>query len=474
MKKLTLFFIISSLAWGLYAQEAPLEEVVAESEDTGIVLDDSQSEYSQLEEIAAKAAAEAEASALEAETEFAQDEPVQEKNQSALAKFGGQVLDYFNKPATTRHNEPLRGVEFGYDFTGGFGNSLIGTGDIFKKNIVINLNTWSDQIQDRGVDFGFDFDFHTFINVNIGKGAWGLGEFINSDSRFDINLPKDLFELLSKGNWDNHNQSGNFSVSGATFAEAGLKWYGTFLDKKLRVGVAPAWYLPLVYIPKSSLSYVLQADPSLRVAVSGDMAVYMPFSLDPFELKDLGGADISLSGEYALFPIIDVGTTISHIPFVPATLSNGQTLTFSNDIIPETTNLLSDFPDIGDIDPDTSSFTDANKIVLRPLRVDFYVLYRPLRRDLLTIKPNIGFTAINPSEETYFNGAIELQLNLARIFFVHLNTGIEEGYWRHKLGFALNLHAFELDLEGVLKSQDYLKSYQASGLGVTLGMKVGF
>lgn len=468
MKKLLLFFIISSLAWGLYAQETPPEETAAANEDTGFAREDALS-ADQLEEIAAEAAETA-----EAEAGFAQAEPVQEQEKSGLAQFGDLVLDYFNKPAKSRHNEPLRGFEFGFDLGLGFGNSLIGTSDIFTKAIVIDLDTWADQIQERGVDFGFNLAFNSFINLNFKKGAWGLGEFIDVDSYANLNLPKSLFELLTQGNAEKHNQSGEFAVSGAVFAEAGLQWYGTFLDKKLRVGFAPAWYLPLVYVPKSTVNYELRTDPALKVAVTGDMKVYMPISLDPFELKDGGGLDISLNGEYALFPIIDVGTTISHIPFVPAKLSTGQTLTFKSDLIPETANLLDGFPDIGDFDTETKALTNANKTVLRPLRLDFYVLYRPLRGDLLTIRPNIGFTTINPSEETYFNGAIEAQLNLARILFLRLSTGAEEGYWRHKLSFALNMRVLELDLEAALKSQSYVKSYSASGLDVTLGMKFGF
>jgi hypothetical protein len=485
MKKLILvFFIISSLVWGLYAQEAPPEEPAAESEDTWLAREEAQPEASGSEKAKPEATQSVEtdleriayesAETAQAESEFVQAEPDQ-AGKSGPAKFGGLVLDYFNKPATSRHNEPLRVVEFGFDLGLGFANNLLGKDDIFQKELVIDLNEWVDTMNKRGVDFGFDFVFNSFININVKKGAWGIGEFINVDSYFDMNLPKSLFELLANGNYDVHNPEGEFAVSGAVFAEAGLKWYGTFLDKKLKVGFAPAWYLPLVYAPKSTLKYVLQTDPGLQVAVSGDMVVYMPISMDPFEIKDFGGMDLSFSGEYALFPIIDVGATISHVPFVPATLTNGQTITFSDDIIPYTDNLLSgDFPKMEMPELDPQSFTGASQTVLRPMRIDFYVLYRPLRIDLLTIKPNIGFTTINPSEKTYFNGAIEAQLNLGRIFFVHLNTGVEEGYWRHKLGFALNLRVLEVDLEGVLKSQSYVKSYQASGLEATLGLKLGF
>ncbi|GHV32033.1 hypothetical protein AGMMS4952_21730 [Spirochaetia bacterium] len=286
-----------------------------------------------------------------------------------------------------------------------------------------------------------------------------------------------MLELISNGNLSDHDQSGEFTVSGAVFAEAGLKWHGTLLKKKLRIGVAPAWYLPLMYIPKSTLSYKFETEKRLFVSVGGNMSVYTPFSIstDPFsigQLKDFGGFDVSLNGEYSLFSFLDVGSTLSRIPIVPSKLSNGTEITIAGNII-NTKNLFAGIGDIGSPDTNTSDSIDTLWVV-RPLRFDVYVLYRPLKTELLTIRPNIGFTAINPSEETYFNGALEAQLNLRHIFLFSLSTGIEEGYWRHKMGLVLNLRAFELDIGAGLKSQHYLESYMASGVDVSVGMKFGW
>ncbi|GHV80367.1 hypothetical protein AGMMS49944_21580 [Spirochaetia bacterium] len=296
-------------------------------------------------------------------------------------------------------------------------------------------------------------------------------------------MPQSMLDLISNGNSSEHDQSGEFAVSGAVFAEAGLKWHGTLLQKKLRISIAPAWYLPLLYIPKSNLTYHLETENRLFVSIDGTMSVYTPFSFstDPFSigpLKDFGGFDVSLNGEYSLFPFLDVGGTLSRIPIVPSKLSNGQGITFAGDII-NNENLFSGIGDIGSPEINTSDSLDTLWVV-RPLRFDVYVLYRPFKKDLLIIKPSIGFTAINPSEEVYFNGILEAQLNvgtianIGQIFHLYLNTGIEEGYWRHRLGFALNFRAVELDIEAGLKSQHYLKSYQVSGAEVSVGMKFGW
>ncbi|MFP3042768.1 hypothetical protein LQZ19_13205 [Treponema primitia] len=472
MKKLLLFFIISFLAVGLYAQETEEPTLTQEEVPADSVVEE-------LETIAAESAETAQEQAYQPYQEQTyqeqayqepEPEPAEEKQRSSfIGRIGTGILDYFTQPATTRHNEAIRFFDFGFNAGGGFANSLIGGSDIFTKDVVIDLNSWNDKIKSNGVDIGFDASFHQFMNVNIKKGGWGFGEFAHVDAQFDGNLPKSLFNLLSEGNLGDHNPSGEFAVSGAVFAEAGFHWYGTFLNKKLRVGVAPAYYVPLIYIPKSTLNYELNTDNGLYVAVGGDLDFFNAFD----DFSNLGGGgDISLRGEYALFPILDVGGTISHIPLIPAKLSNGKKLTVEG-ILLNDDNLFDGIGDIGEITTE-DGIAIGERTVVRPLRFDFYVLYRPLRRDLLTIKPSVGFTVFNPSEETYFNGILEAQLNVARILFLSLSTGTEEGYWRHKFGFAVDARIFEFDITAALKSQDYLKSYQLSGVDVALGLKFGF
>ncbi|GHV02663.1 hypothetical protein FACS189485_03750 [Spirochaetia bacterium] len=425
MKKCILFLIISSLAWGLSAQEG-------------------------------------------------------EQKESFITGF----VKYFTNPGTTEHNIPLRNVEVGFvdGIKVGFGNSLIGVGDILKKEIVIDLDDIYDKMPENGVGIGTNLALRPFyVNIYVPKLGMGFGLFTNVDGRFDGALRKNMFDIITQGNSSGDpNKSGDIDVSGAVFAEAGLSWRGSFLKDKLHISAAPAYYVPLIYIPKSNLRLELEAEKPenndrLYVGITGDLDLYHVFS---DSAKIGGGADLSVTGEYALFPILDVGGTLSHIPIVPATLSNGKKFAVKGDIV-NTPTLLEG---IGETDirlGDGESIVDRQ--VVRPMRFDVYVLYRPFRTDLLTIKPSIGFTAINPSEETYFNGILEAQLHVGKLrnnpgnlFKLYLNTGIEEGYWRHKLGFALNFRAVELDFETGLKSQDYLKSYQASGLEFTLGMKFGW
>ncbi|GHV74456.1 hypothetical protein AGMMS49940_17580 [Spirochaetia bacterium] len=483
MKRLLLFLLAASLAWGLSAQDlgelaARLDAEIAAEETMGAepelapappeVQDDTpevqDNTVEELEKIAAESA------------EIAEEAQDQKEEKPKKRDIAG----YFTNPAATEHNKALRIVEVGFDIKAGFGTGLIGVSEILKKDLVIDLDDKYDKIGKKGVGMGANLALHPFyVNVNVPKRGMGFGLFTNVDGRIDLTLPKELFGLLAKGNLSQHNQGGAFAVSGAVFAEAGLSWHGTLLEDKLRISAASAYYVPLIYVPKSNLAYKLETrdDGSLYVGVVGAMDLYTVLD-NPSSIG--GGGDLSLTGEYALFPIIDVGSTISHIPIVPAALTNGKKFTVTGDII-NTPGLLK--AGIGETKFGVEEGESIpSRMVVRPMRFDFYVLYRPLRKDVLTIKPSIGFTILNPSEETYFNGVLETQFHAGKfnaampgyIFNLYLNTGIEEGYWRHKLGFALNFRAVELDFEVGLKSQDYLKSYQASGVEFTFGMKFGW
>ncbi|GHV80606.1 hypothetical protein AGMMS49944_23970 [Spirochaetia bacterium] len=481
MKRLLLFLLAASLVWGLSAQDlgelaARLDAEIAAEETMGAdpelapappeVQGDT---VEKLEKIAAESAEIA---------EEAQDQTQDQKEEKPEKR---DIVGYFTNPAATEHNKALRLVEVGFDIKAGFGTGLIGVSEILKKDLVIDLDDKYDKIGKKGVGMGANLAIHPFyVNVNVPKIGMGFGLFTNVDGRFDLTLPKDLFGLIAKGNSaGDHNPHGKIPVSGAVFAEAGLSWHGTLLEDKLRISAASAYYVPLIYVPKSNLAYKLETrvDGSLYVGVVGAMDLYTVLN-NPSSIG--GGGDLSLTGEYALFPIIDVGSTISHIPIVPAVLTNGKKFTVTGDII-NTPSLLSD--GIGETKfggEEGESIPD--RMVVRPMRFDFYVLYRPFRKDVLTIKPSIGYTVLNPSEETYFNGVLEIQLHAGKfnaampgyIFFLYLNTGVEEGYWRHRLGFALNFRAVELDFEAGLRSQDYLKSYQASGVEIAFGMKFGW
>jgi hypothetical protein len=90
-----------------------------------------------------------------------------------------------------------------------------------------------------------------------------------------------------------------------------------------------------------------------------------------------------------------------------------------------------------------------------------------------TLKPNMGFTALTASGAANFNWGVQGDLSFLFLSF-HLGTGLNQGIWKHRLGLGLNLHIFEILVEGSFQSTDFQGSFNASGLGLNLGFRFGF
>jgi hypothetical protein len=399
--------------------------------------------------------------------------------------FFGTMLSYLDNPkVTTRHLDRKRIFELKLlDLDAGLGNNLLGLSDVLKKEIVIDLNKMNDRIDDNGARLNMGFGVQPLrISLNP-TPRWGGGLGADISGRFDLTIPKELLNLIAEGNADKPKSEGEFVISGSTFYSIELNVHGTLpvLDGKLTIGVDPAYFSPLLYIPRSGINYTLDTDDKLMLSAGGKFRAYTPLNTDSMSAGDFfssAGVDFSLSAEYALFSRLDLGFSISHIPLVPAVLDKGYEYTISD------TEIMK-IDDINNIDldnliknPEITGNEDYIGLpaitVFRPMRFDFYNIFRPLKSDLLSIRPNIGFTILNANEEVYLNMGTRVTLDLNRIFALYFDSGLEEGAWRHKLGFELNLRAFELDLAVGIRSQDYLTSWTGAGASAKLAIAFGW
>ena len=366
--------------------------------------------------------------------------------------------------------------EIGFDAGVGFDNNLFNGVDFLSEEIVIDLTQLNNDVGDDGWNINFDIPAGFFINIKnieIGKGLWGVGFFSELDGKTDINVPKSFFDLITEGNIEERNFEGTFSASGRLFLSSGLNISAKY--GKLRLGVKPAIYTPLVYIPRSDIGYKLVTDDSISVSTQGEIKIFYPITEDG-EMDLSSGADISLNGEYELLRFLDVGGSISNIPLYPAVMRNQLIYSMSGfniDISGE--DLMSgNMPEMPSFDFD-QTYASSEQKVLRPLKMDMYVRLKPFLNELLVIIPNIGFSVdLNDDENRYFNFGVEGRLNLADMFILSLSMGREEDIWIHKLGLALNFRAFEIDLAVSLRSEDFVGSFQAQGIGVNFGLRLGW
>jgi hypothetical protein len=398
------------------------------------------------------------------------------------------------EPAAPPPKKPLvavedhhRFVEFGVDLGLGVANNMVGVNDILTKNIVLDLNALAEKLPNGG-SFSLAPILAGFVlNVNIGNqngligSRFGFGVFGGVDGGIYTTIGKNLFTMLSEGNLNSHNMDDDIVASGGLFAEAGIHAYANM--NRWTFGVRPSVFFPVAYVPTAKLTWKLMTDPSFQVGAGGDeIKLYTPFDLDKIDVGSLfsfAGVDITLSARYALATWLNLGVVANHVPILPAKGDYFLTAYQLNVDMGMGENPMSDMSMNTDFSLNKANAKGAKESlsIVRPLTFDVYAEWQILELKFLafTVKPNLGFTAMALSEGSFaFNWGVEGQLQLLRIFYFHVGTGLQDSLWRQRAGISFNFRFVELSLEATLQSQDFLNSFAAQGLGVNVGLRVGF
>ncbi|MDR1277765.1 MAG: hypothetical protein LBK02_03355, partial [Treponema sp.] len=393
---------------------------------------------------------------------------------------------------------PPRYVELGLDLDMGAANNYIGLMDVFTpdRKITIDLDLLP-------VNSGFSLNVNAeakpfFLNIQTrGKHEVGFGLYVGVEAAVYSNLPGDVMSLLSKGNTGLSSFSGDIAAGASVFADVGLEAHARF--GKLKIGLSPALYIPVVYAPKPSIRFMVDTGETIKGEAAIDASVYTPvsledlledspgssgFTLDPWALLEARGFDFSLSAEYEVLPVLDAGGLVKHIPLMPAVLShrmNAYTAYSFNqgDDSKGILDMLDDDFDFDDMftaeELEMSYSDDASLRVFRPMTFDFYVRYKPLSSNAVVLKPNIGFSVLTIYEKAGFNFGLECELNWKNFVSLAVRTGYWERLWQHRVAIMLfNLRAFEVNVGVGLQSQDFVSSFKISGANVAVGIRLGF
>jgi hypothetical protein len=379
-------------------------------------------------------------------------------------------------------DKPRRLVEVGFDAGASFANSYLTMKDILRETITLDLSRMADDLY-KG--FGVLFDAHgkAFINVNLGA-SWGFGLFAGVDAMGQFKIPQSMIELLSRGNDLNKSYSDDLGLGAASFLETGF--WTSLKFRRIKFTVQPAYYVPLAYMGKPSVDYSFRTGDDGSISMSGTYKaeLYTPFSLDDTGDLDIGsilskgGVDISLRGEYPLSHNLILGGTITHIPFFPAQISDKYSMTGNFDFTGKDIESIIDIINGDEEAPEFITNAEAgtgNKIVFRPLKVGADVVYRPFRRRLFSVKPELALV-FNSIYNIPFYADLGLtgELNLGDIFILGIGTHFEDLVWKHRANLVLNFRVIEVGVGISSQSQQFLKSFQAAGLGVDLGFRMGF
>ncbi|MDR2521685.1 MAG: hypothetical protein LBC72_03920 [Spirochaetaceae bacterium] len=418
------------------------------------------------------------------------EEPFAEESAAALdararraekwARFWSSLYNYWvYTPDTRGRNGPARAFEVGASFQAGLAWDLyLGFFDIFKKNaeLHIDFNRVLDNFsltkpEGLNINLAARWEFLRMDFRRIKEKPLGVS-VLTMDARLDANFSKDFFSFFAQGNMQNHNITPSLTVSGALFAElVSFEWTRRIFEH-YTLTLRPAWYLPLVYIPKSAQKLSIQADSTFSAWLTGGVDVYIPFSFtDGFVVTTLGGLDASLCLERPVFNILDAGLEISHIPLMPSVLSNRGRIGMEGKILDLGSGVLEGFtvkiPELEQF------YSVRNFWVFRPVEIGVYALYRPLGNDGWTVRPSLGVAFLNPGEEVFFNLGIETIFSPASFFQFSLFTGMVDKIAQNRAGFRFNWRRFGFYLNVDMRSQDYLRSWSMKGAGLSLGWVAG-
>jgi hypothetical protein len=376
--------------------------------------------------------------------------------------------------------EAHRMLEFGVDGGAYVANNLLRLGDIFNVRKTLTIDLTDASVRELFAAAGGEAD--VFFDLNFRNG-YGIGVFAGLDGVFYGTAPESLMRLLGRGNAGSGSFSGISDMGGSVFAEAGIKGTGKF--DKLRLAVKPAVFVPIIFVPASRVDYSIDmTENGVKVHGLFDLNVYSVYAFgeetnsfpgrnDTFPI----GLDLSVGGEYALLPMLDIGASVSHIPMIPARMSHRMHIGSEYEFeITDTLNSIT----AGDInlpDPELVTSYDNNTAfyAFRPFRFNFYVNYRPADTGLFVIRPSLGFSFLSVYDyASCFNAGIEGQINILNIFSTALFAGYVERVWAYDFRFMLNLHVTEVIFGVSLRGTNLINAFGTRGLGLSLGLRFGY
>jgi hypothetical protein len=378
---------------------------------------------------------------------------------------------------------PPRFFELGFDVEAGQSNNHFRFDDIFNssRTLDINLNKMS------GKAFALDLlgKGNFFMNVQTRGKHWiGIGIFFGFEGLGFFSLSEGLMDFVGGGNGNFSSFSGEADFAAGIFADTGIK--AGFRAGKWRFSIAPAMYVPLLYIPEPDIDLYLSASDPLYgfMRVKGNMYTAIPLdkSSTVGEMLEAKGFDVSLDIAFSALPWFDIGTTLSHIPVYPAVMNHGAEIDKLYEINKEK-NKIQDlfdkdgFDNILDPKPDgddLESFSGARRRVFRPFGFDAYAFLKPAKKDWLVFKPWLGGSVLTVYKNPSFNFGLDIWLKIVNMLNFYYAFGRRDLVWQNSLKLALNLRVLELIAGAGLRSREFSGVWAGAGLYTAVGIRLGF
>jgi hypothetical protein len=372
-------------------------------------------------------------------------------------------------------------------------------GDIINDPALIYKDPVDIDIDDlwKGFNLNVETGIKPFSFSFNWKDRWGFGlDIAHIEVAGDLSLAGNMLTFKES-------EGEKTGVGAAVFVDVGIPVFFHISDIKIKL--RPAVYLPLLYT-EPSITYTGYGGTYFNV--NYNINIYTPFNMKRLPdgemdllMQDIQdnyldipknnlGYDFGLSMEYPWNSQLDIGVDIVNIPVPFATAKLNHFLQYRGDLTLDTSKidintiienegeLPEDFWDkvasYTNYDP-VAGYDSAGKVIYRPFKMLFYANYRPFNSQVLSLIPSLGFS-INRlyARPAAIEGGLSACFDFSNIFIATLGVNYNDRKWKNSIDFALNLRAFEFDLGFKFQSQNFLKSWQGSGLGINLGIKLGF
>ncbi|WP_407428984.1 hypothetical protein [Treponema sp.] len=385
-------------------------------------------------------------------------------------------------------SKPHRYVELGLDAQVAAANSYWAAGDVLKKDLVIDLQKIAKEMPDDGFSIGFYNREQAFLNVNAGS-HFRLSFSGGIESTGNFNISKDLFELLASGL--SVDSTKTVDVTGYADVFADMNFSFQTLVNDYAVKIMPTYYVPLVYVPKTTATASIsttsggavhgEASANVEIYTAANMHDFVEDNNTNFNISEImsnGGFDLTLEVERNVLGGLNIGG-YGRIPIVPGKLNYKMSTRVYASF--DETNVLGYLDEseshTTDHGHDDFTYSEATYKAYRPLKLGLSANWTPLGQ-WLKISPAVGFAMRDPysSENrlTYFEYMLNIRLGIWKILFFDLNSSYQNQIFQQQAGVTFNFRVIEIIAKASLASTNFVNSFDLSGAGAFVGFRIGF
>lgn len=387
--------------------------------------------------------------------------------------------------------KPHRKFEYGIDAEVEASNNNFKLADIMVKNLVLDVQKMADTVPSQGLILDFHMKEKFYVNMNF-SSRMRMSIYAGVEAGGYLNLDKKLFDILSKGVSLYENKKFTAEVYTDVFCETGFS-YQTLI-KNFGVKIAPALYVPVVYVPSTEATATLSmsSDGKIMAKAVAPVSVYTVVDMEKFiedghKAKDINinagdilkscGFDLAFEVERNFLEGLNA-SVFGRIPLIPSKLKH-KIDTNLNAYCYETNALgVMQEQEVHDFDYSYDDFvySSSSYNVFRPLKFGIQASYRP-HGEWITIQPRLNIVLRDPYSSAnriiYPEYNLTTILSLYRTFGISAGSGYENRVFNHQLGIMLNFRAFEVDAKVGTCGADFFNSFKLSGASGYVGIKIG-